>query len=1216
MLLYFNKIDNLIVALPHIASLFKVKFKLLNGLGIQGFRDVIHLSSSIRNLVLLLFFILSSYAIEAQIQSAGPGNWNLPATWVGGVPPGAGDNVIIRNGHTVTLSDVRACNNLTINQGGTLQIGGANFSVNGTTNISGTLSDNTNTGTDNFIGQVTISATGVWNTTTVTTNNLLRFSNGIQNNNTAANSFQTGFAGFVTNNQTISGTGAILFNGNVRIETTVVVTNINSSTVTIIGTIDRLFAGDTPTWINGNGSTLVYNNSGVPFASSGTLNASTASNTVIYGRGGNQLIYAKAGSNTYYHLITSNSGIKTLQGNISVNGDLTIGSGTTLDVSVSNFSIDLKGNWTNSNTGTFTFRTGTVTFSGTSGQSISRSNGETFYNLTLSNSAGLTLSNGNVTVNNILNMMSGNINTGAYRLTLGTSTANNGSLTHTSGTIIGEFQRWLSNTGTSYLFPIGTAANYRPALITFTNLTAGSLIGRFISGDPGDNGLAVMDGTFCVDEQFTEGYWSFNTANLASNNYNLELTANVFTSYTIDSETRLITRANSSSGWTVNGTHVAATGSTVKRSNLSIISAEYGLGDGDPTTVTATISPDPASVCAATDLNITGNPSGGSEVYVSHQWTGSGSGYLSATNIQSPDFNSSNFGSFDLTYIVTDNIGCSGSANITITANPTPAITIGYSYSKILSVDPNQVPGTSDLKNFPVLIRITDTDLSDHVENANGYDIIFSDINYNKLSHELESYNPAGQLTAWVLVPVLDCNDSTKIRMFYGNSQVTSDLSSQDVWADYLGVWHLLDYSDAAGNSVNGTNFGAVTTAGIISSGQQFDGGDRITVPQNTILEPTDSITVSLWVRRNGTQSPFAKPVWYGRNTPSPYGPYGFEFANDTDYVMQFHIASQSAYISSRSGTIIINDGTWYYLTGVYNGSVALNYVNNNLTDSKPIPGPIGHYNTMGLAIGDKWETGQGFTGIVDELRISRFLRTPEWIDTEYNNQRENSTFIKRGSEITNSISHDTICPNSVNINYSVPATGNTYNWEVNGGNISSGAGTNSILVDFFGGPTGNIILSETNTYCSAADTFDILIDDFRDPVALCKDTVVYLDATGNVTIDSSYINNSSSDNCGIWTITLDKTDFDCGDIGDNTVIMTVTDRKGNTDQCNAKVIVVDNLNPALTCVANQTRNTDPSECNRTAVGGEFDITGASDNCVVKDTTYQLAVATILGETS
>jgi hypothetical protein len=264
-------------------------------------------------------------------------------------------------------------------------------------------------------------------------------------------------------------------------------------------------------------------------------------------------------------------------------------------------------------------------------------------------------------------------------------------------------------------------------------------------------------------------------------------------------------------------------------------------------------------VCAGTDLNLTATPSGGAGGPYSHNWTGSGLGYLSAIDISNPVFNSTGSGSFDLTYIATDNIGCTGSAEITIIADPVPAITLGYSYSKILSVDPSQVPGTSDLVNFPVLIRITDTDLRDHVENANGYDIIFSDISYNKLIHQLESYNPAtGQLTAWVMVPVLDCNDSTKIRMFYGNPQVTSDLSSSDIWADYLGVWHLDDYSDATGNSVTGTNFGAVTTAGIISSGQQFDGGDRITVPQNTLLEPTDSITVSIWVRRNGTQLSYA----------------------------------------------------------------------------------------------------------------------------------------------------------------------------------------------------------------------------------------------------------------------------------------------------------------------------------------------------------------------
>ena len=64
--------------------------------------------------LLLTVILISTQLNNAQIVSAADGGWNQSATWVGGVVPGAADNVVID--HTVTLDIPNAaCNNVTIN---------------------------------------------------------------------------------------------------------------------------------------------------------------------------------------------------------------------------------------------------------------------------------------------------------------------------------------------------------------------------------------------------------------------------------------------------------------------------------------------------------------------------------------------------------------------------------------------------------------------------------------------------------------------------------------------------------------------------------------------------------------------------------------------------------------------------------------------------------------------------------------------------------------------------------------------------------------------------------------------------------------------------------------------------------------------------------------------------------------------------------------------
>jgi len=84
---------------------------------------------------------------------------------------------------------------------------------------------------------------------------------------------------------------------------------------------------------------------------------------------------------------------------------------------------------------------------------------------------------------------------------------------------------------------------------------------------------------------------------------------------------------------------------------------------------TATITPDPAITCTFVDLNLDGNPAGGSGTYTTHSWTGADLSPLDDPSIQNPVFNSNTAGTYSFTYTVTDDNGCTGTDNIDVEVN-------------------------------------------------------------------------------------------------------------------------------------------------------------------------------------------------------------------------------------------------------------------------------------------------------------------------------------------------------------------------------------------------------------------------------------------------------------------------------------------------------------------------------------------------------------------
>ena len=186
-------------------------------------------------------------------------------------------------------------------------------------------------------------------------------------------------------------------------------------------------------------------------------------------------------------------------------------------------------------------------------------------------------------------------------MTVGTGTGNPGSVNRVTGTVVGTMERWINATGTDILYPIGTASYYRPVTVHFNALTGGSLIASFNSSAPGNQGLPVDDNGTTVYNALLEGYWDLNTANsLVSNDFNLSLTGNGFSSFPIVPETRILSRTGSSADWLASGTHLVAQGTTARRDNITILSGDYALADTvncNPPATTPIIGP--VNVCTS-----------------------------------------------------------------------------------------------------------------------------------------------------------------------------------------------------------------------------------------------------------------------------------------------------------------------------------------------------------------------------------------------------------------------------------------------------------------------------------------------------------------------------------------------------------------------------------------------------------------------------------------
>ena len=253
------------------------------------------------------------------------------------------------------------------------------------------------------------------------------------------------------------------------------------------------------------------------------------------------------------------------------------------------------------------------------------------------------------------------------------------------------------------------------------------------------------------------------------------------------------------------------------------------------------------------------------------------------------------------------------------------------------------------------------------------------------------------------------------------------------------------------------------------------------------------------------------------------------------------------------------------------------------------IPAPALSYTFSGATTGSGSGTGTGKTFNIGTTRVTVTAVNPC------------NTVVYAFDVIVSDVTAPTAVAQNITIHLNANGTAGITAAQVNNGS-SDNCGIATMVLNKtnfdcsnVGENTITLTVTDVNDNSSTATATVTVIDNIA-PTAVAQNLTIHLNANGTAGITAAQVNNGSSDNCGIATIVLDKTNFDCSNVGEHTVTLTVTDVNGNSSSATATITVVDNIAPTITAPANINQGTDAGICGATVNLGT-PIT--ADNCSI-----------------
>ena len=302
--------------------------------------------------------------------------------------------------------------------------------------------------------------------------------------------------------------------------------------------------------------------------------------------------------------------------------------------------------------------------------------------------------------------------------------------------------------------------------------------------------------------------------------------------------------------------------------------------------------------------------------------------------------------------------------------------------------DGANLPSSAVVEDFPLLVRLHKDFFNFGQAQANGDDLRFSTADDKPLAYQIDEWDAkAGNASIWVRVPKITGNTRQEIRLHWGKAEAKSESDGKAVFTKangFLSVWHMNEKVKDEVGTVESKDTGTKAATGMVGLARHFPGQKGISCGDKIADYPIGaaSHTTEAWFRAekpNGTAIAWGNEHGQGKVV--------------MQYLSPPHV-SMDCYFSGANvtGKQTIPLGEWAHIVHTYEKGESRLFVNGVLDSVSKTPNaPLAIKSPAHLFIGG-WYDNYNFVGDIDEVRVSRVVRSLDWVRLQYENQKPAQT--------------------------------------------------------------------------------------------------------------------------------------------------------------------------------------------------------------------------------